>query len=122
LATADIQEILPMMALLRLPGQPPIGEGLFNYRGTLIPVVLLRHLFSAPAVPLELYTPFIVVVPAGTRRFRRERLRRWRLRRRRESFSAAARGAFADEEELQRLHELSAEGVRRLAEIEASRS
>ena len=50
-----------MVSLVRFPGQPPIVEGLFDLRGTLIPVVRMRRLLAQlPAHP-ELYTPLIVI-------------------------------------------------------------
>ena len=135
-----------MAAVLRLLGQPPIVEGLFNYRGTLIPVVLMRHLFSAPPVPFGLYTPLILVQSAGQRMAlcvdRVVAVEEVDITTRRPvpaNFAAndCADGEFISgenrfvllsterllyAEELQRLHELSAEGERRRAEIEASRS
>jgi chemotaxis signal transduction protein len=36
-------------------------NGFLNLRGTIVPLILLRHLLRLPAAPLEEYTPVIIV-------------------------------------------------------------
>jgi len=44
LNTGQISEILPMVHLKRVPQMPPAVAGMFNYRGTPVPVVDLAQL------------------------------------------------------------------------------
>lgn len=56
-----VQEIVPMAALARVPGQPSLLEGFLNLRGVAVPVLRLSRLFGlAPAEP-GLHTPLIVL-------------------------------------------------------------
>jgi purine-binding chemotaxis protein CheW len=58
---AAVQEILPMMAMLRPPGTPEIVEGFLNLRGSAVPAVSFRRLFRLPAAEFDLYTPLVLV-------------------------------------------------------------
>jgi purine-binding chemotaxis protein CheW len=61
IAVFFVQEILPMMSMLRPPGTPGIVEGFLNLRGLAVPAVSLRRLFRLPPASFDLYTPLIVV-------------------------------------------------------------
>ena len=50
-----------MTGTLQVPGQPPILNGFLNLRGTIVPLIFLRHLLALPVAPLEQYTPMVVV-------------------------------------------------------------
>jgi purine-binding chemotaxis protein CheW len=57
----EVQELVVMASLARLPGLPSILEGFLNLRGAATPVVRLDRLFGlAPRQP-GLYTPLIVL-------------------------------------------------------------
>jgi purine-binding chemotaxis protein CheW len=58
---AKVQEIVPVAATLSVPTQPPMLNGFLNLRGSLVPVVSLRHLFGLPRTAIEMYTPFVIV-------------------------------------------------------------
>lgn len=66
LPAAQVEQILPMAALIPLPGAPAGVAGLLNYRGTVLPVVDPR-----PVLGLEPASPqpdqHLVLVRAGTR-------------------------------------------------------
>lgn len=61
LAVGAVQEIAPMAALARSPGQPRILEGFLNLRGSAIPVVRLDRLFDLAPLPPALHTPIVVL-------------------------------------------------------------
>lgn len=56
-----VQEVLPMAALLRPPGLPPLVEGFLNRGGAAVPVVHLCRLFGLHWEAPGLYTPLLVV-------------------------------------------------------------
>jgi len=64
-ATA-VHEILRAVAIAPLPRAPAIVEGVFNLRGTLVPVLDVRHRFGVPPRPLHPDQHFIVAT-AGRR-------------------------------------------------------
>jgi purine-binding chemotaxis protein CheW len=61
LPAESVREILPMAALLHLPGQPPILEGFLNLRCRPVPVVSARRLFDLPPAEPGMFTPLIVI-------------------------------------------------------------
>ncbi len=62
----DVHELVRAVRLTPLPQAPPLIEGLVNVRGTLLPVVDLRHRFRLPARPLS-SSHHLIVVRAGPR-------------------------------------------------------
>ena len=48
---ADVKEIIPVLPIVKLPETPPWIEGLVDLRGTILPVLDLRHRFKLP--PLD---------------------------------------------------------------------
>ncbi len=133
-----------MAEVVRLPGQPPILHGLLNLRGSLVPVVFLRHLLGLPASTPGMYTPLIVVKSGSqqlalvvdqvieVREVNRSSLKPLAEQ---HSLNNCAQGEFengegsfvllnADRllllEEQERLRQLASEGMRRLNELEAS--
>ena len=46
-----VREILPMVWLNRVPGQPAILEGFLNVRGSILPVVRMAALFDVQSQP-----------------------------------------------------------------------
>ena len=51
-AAAAVREIVRAVAIVPMPGAPPIIEGAINLRGRIVPVVDVRCLFGWPAVEL----------------------------------------------------------------------
>lgn len=43
---AQVQSIIPMQEIVTVPGAPPFIEGVVNLRGTVVPVIDLRHRFN----------------------------------------------------------------------------
>jgi purine-binding chemotaxis protein CheW len=142
---AQASEILPMATALQIPGQPPILRGFLNLRGTIVPLIFLRHLLGLAAAPLEKYTPMIVV-KAGNQalavvvdrvleveHFDRSEMMALeeghtlnefanaRVQQSENSFTLLSVDRLLLTEERKRLQELSIEARRRLDEIEASR-
>ena len=62
---ADVQELLPALALVPLPDAAAGVEGVFNLRGVIVPVLSARHRFSAPARAVALSDHFIVIRHGG---------------------------------------------------------
>ena len=58
---AAIQEILPTVALSRVPGQELPVEGMLNLRGTLLPVLDLRSCFGLAPAEWKGQTRIIVI-------------------------------------------------------------
>lgn len=61
IAAADVQEIVFVPALTRLPGQPAVIEGFLNLRGRAFPVVKLDRLFDLAGRPLGLHASLLVL-------------------------------------------------------------
>ena len=135
-----------MVAVVRLPGQPPILDGFLNLRGSLIPTVRLHKVMAAPEAPFELYTP-LLVVRVGERAIalcvdrvvsvdeledstRRDVPAQFSTNDCAEAEYGSGDGRFVLlrvnriflSEEVRRLEELSREANRRIAELEASRA
>jgi purine-binding chemotaxis protein CheW len=145
ISCAQTNEILPIAAPLRVPGQPPILNGFLNLRGTMVPLILLRQFLGLPAAKLEEYTPMIVVKARGQllalvvdRVLEVEHIERSQMtpleeghtlndfadgqvQRGETSFTMLNVERLMLSEERQRLQELSLEARRRVDEIEASR-
>lgn len=60
-----VQELLPMVALTLVPDAPAL-EGVFNLRGTAVPVVNLRRALGLPDRPAE-PSDHLIVCQTGTR-------------------------------------------------------
>ncbi len=61
LDTAQVVEIVPKINLRDHPGAPPYVPGVFNYRGTIVPVVDLRRMLYGDSCPDFLGTRIILV-------------------------------------------------------------
>ena len=57
---AHVVEVVPRVELRRLPHAPPYLAGLFDYRGTVTPVIDLGFLLGSEACPNRLSTRIIV--------------------------------------------------------------
>jgi len=55
-----VEEIVPIAATAKVPGQPSILEGFLNLRGAILPVVRMAAFFSLP-LQSGLYAPIIVI-------------------------------------------------------------
>jgi purine-binding chemotaxis protein CheW len=60
LAAGLVREVTRTVALASLPKAPPIVEGVINFRGTLVPVLDVRHRFGLPFRPLTLDQHLII--------------------------------------------------------------
>ena len=60
LPAAAVREVTWAVAVTPLPKAPPIVEGVINVRGTLVPVLDIRHRLALPAQPVALHQHFIV--------------------------------------------------------------
>lgn len=58
---ADVQEIIPMLPVSRVPRTPPWIEGLVDLRGAILPVLSLRKRFDLPCAEV---TPTQCIVVA----------------------------------------------------------
>jgi chemotaxis-related protein WspB len=56
-----VQEVVPMAALKHIPHAPDCVAGLFNYRGTLVPVIDLRQFIYGTRCQIRLSTRVILV-------------------------------------------------------------
>jgi chemotaxis-related protein WspB len=56
-----VKEVAPMVALKQIPHSPACVAGLFNYRGTIVPVIDLRQYIHDTACQLRLSTRIILV-------------------------------------------------------------
>lgn len=56
-----VQEIKGLTHLTQIPNVPPYIKGVMNLRGTVVPVVDLRHRFSMPAAAYNQFTVIIIV-------------------------------------------------------------
>lgn len=61
-----VDQVTRSVAVAALPKAPPIVEGVINVRGTLVPVLDLRHRFGLDPAPLTTDHHF-VIAQAGTR-------------------------------------------------------
>jgi purine-binding chemotaxis protein CheW len=61
IAITKIQEIIVMKPITRMPQVPSVIEGLINLRGSVIPIVNLRKLFSLPPKDFDDETRTIIV-------------------------------------------------------------
>jgi purine-binding chemotaxis protein CheW len=61
LPLSAVRRILPMALLSTPPSPPPFLEGILNWKGEAIPVIRASRLFQLPDVPLERYTPLILL-------------------------------------------------------------
>ncbi len=59
--TANIQEIISLQHIARLPRVPPYVKGMINLRGMVVPVVDLREKFGLEVKKFDKYTVIIVV-------------------------------------------------------------
>lgn len=60
-----IDQIIDMVAITHLPEVNDFLEGIFNYHGTMVPVLNLRRFLSLPKLPIHLHTPIILVRYSG---------------------------------------------------------
>lgn len=56
-----VQEIKGLAHLTQIPNVPPYIRGVMNLRGTVVPVVDLRHRFDMPAAVYNQFTVIIIV-------------------------------------------------------------
>jgi chemotaxis-related protein WspB len=56
-----VKEVAPMVALKHIPHSPACVAGLFNYRGTIVPVIDLRQFIHDSPCQLRLSTRIILV-------------------------------------------------------------
>ena len=61
LARERVRKVLPLPAIGRPPGLPPVVEGILNLAGTAIPVLRLAQLFGLAAKPLHAYRHLILL-------------------------------------------------------------
>jgi purine-binding chemotaxis protein CheW len=66
LALDAVRELVRAVALVPLPGAPPIVEGVVNLRGQVVPVLDIRGRFGLPPRPVE-PTDHLIVASAGGR-------------------------------------------------------
>jgi purine-binding chemotaxis protein CheW len=57
---AQVQEIIRMVEVTRVPRAPHFMEGVINLRGQLIPIIDLRTRFSMPRIPATKSTRIVV--------------------------------------------------------------
>jgi purine-binding chemotaxis protein CheW len=60
-----LQEVIRAVAIAALPKAPAIVEGVINLRGTLVPVLDIRHRFALPPVPLAPEQHFLIAQVGG---------------------------------------------------------
>ncbi len=61
LTTDRVAQIIYMARLMEPPGLPSFCPGFLNLRGKAVPVVNLAVLMQFPDVPVDLYTPLVIV-------------------------------------------------------------
>ena len=66
LLAADVRELVRAVAVVPLPGAPPVVEGVINVRGRVVPVLDVRARLRLPAKPVE-PADHLVVARAGGR-------------------------------------------------------
>ena len=66
LPAADVREVVPAVSVVPLPGVPAEIEGVFNYRGSVVPVLDPRGRLRVPPKPPE-HTDHLVVMRAAGR-------------------------------------------------------
>ena len=57
----EVQELLPALAIMPVPGAAPFIEGVIDLHGAVVPVLDVRQQFGLPAKGLALSDHFIVV-------------------------------------------------------------
>jgi purine-binding chemotaxis protein CheW len=57
----EVQELVPALTIMPVPGTAPGIEGVMNLRGVIVPVLNVRNRLGLPAKPLALTDHFIVV-------------------------------------------------------------
>lgn len=62
-ALSDVVEILPMVAITRVPESPRWLQGVIDLRGRTLPVINLRQRLDYPATEADLHAAIIVVKP-----------------------------------------------------------
>ena len=62
----QVQEIIRMMDMTRVPNSPEFVEGVINLRGKVIPVIGLRKRFGLEEHPHDTQTRIVVVEVSGT--------------------------------------------------------
>ncbi|MBU6427903.1 MAG: chemotaxis protein CheW [Cyanobacteria bacterium REEB65] len=62
---SDVQEIIPLLPIIRIPEAPPWVEGLVDLRGTILPVLDLRLRFGMPPADDEVGRCIIVATIEG---------------------------------------------------------
>ena len=66
LPSCDVREVLRALTLTPPPEASGLIEGLFNLRGTVVPVLDIRKRFGLPAKPFE-HTDHLIVFQVGER-------------------------------------------------------
>ncbi|MBV9774635.1 MAG: chemotaxis protein CheW [Gemmatimonadetes bacterium] len=66
IAVTEVRSVVRAVAVARLPGAPPVVEGVIDLRGETVPVLALRRRFRLPERPLHPDDVF-VVARAGAR-------------------------------------------------------
>jgi purine-binding chemotaxis protein CheW len=66
LPAADVRELIRAVAVVPLPGAPPLVEGVINVRGRVVPVLDVRARLGLPAKPPE-PADHLIVARAGER-------------------------------------------------------
>lgn len=66
-ALGDVVELLRAVAIRRVPGTPPVIEGVVDLRGELVPVLDMRARFALPPKELE-HTEHLLLASDGRRR------------------------------------------------------
>lgn len=56
-----VKQVVPLAALNRPPGLPPVLEGFLNLGGTAVPVIRLERLFGLPPQPPPLHAHLVVL-------------------------------------------------------------
>jgi purine-binding chemotaxis protein CheW len=67
LPAEQVEEIVPLAALVRPPNLPSILDGFLNLRGTALPVLQLRRLLGFSVSEPEVYSPLIIAKAEGGR-------------------------------------------------------
>ena len=63
----DVQELVRAVAIVPLPGAPPIVEGVIDLRGTILAVLDVRARFALPSSPLDPTHQLLVLVDGARR-------------------------------------------------------
>jgi len=60
-----ISQVIDLVAITPIPEGNDAIEGIFNYHGTTVPVVDLRHYLNLTKIPIHLHTPIILIAFSG---------------------------------------------------------